>query len=593
MKRKILSLVMMGVLTLSVVSSTQVQAADKKAPTLSTSSKKVKVKKSFTLKLKKNQAKKIVKTTWKVSNKKVALSKKKKMSVRVTGKTAGTSKITATVIYKSASVRKKKKLTCKVVVKKVEKATSTQAAVSTPTPVPEATAAVNPTATPSAVPSQNSQVTKEGQKISTTGIKNARELGGYKTTDGWTIKRGLLLRTGSLSEATGADKKILAEDYNVGYDIDFRSEEEQKDAEDPNLGNMERTSVPVELSKYFYLNDTQEEDDNCYAKMLKDKEVLSAFSKFFRIVVDNRGNQAILWHGVKGEDRTGLAAAMLLSVLNVDQDTILEDYELSGAFNGNKMNRIKLEKAICYMEQQSGSVTNFVQAKMNLTWNEISSIRMFYREREASSLVDAAEWIDKLDGVSADTEQIVVVRGVGGTNADVGFYERGGDHKWREIFTTYGYIGRSGFQTDKREGDGGTPKGLYRFTHAFGIKEDPGCVGLPYKQVTDDDYWCGISGSEYYNQPIKKSEIPSVKVDGEDVVVDGDNSEHIIDYDPGYAYALNISWNESGEKDKGSAIFLHCFHSRMWTGGCVAIPENLVKYLLQRMDKDCAVYLDA
>ena len=568
MRRKILSAAVMCSMVISMVSGIRTQAAGKTVPSLSVSSKKLKVKQSFTLKVKQDQAKKIVKTAWTVFGKKVTLSKKKKMSVLVTGKTAGTAKITATVTYQNGDSQKQKKLTCTVMVKKEAE-------------------------TPAAAPEQTSQVTKAGQELTTTGIKNARELGGYQTTDGWTIKRGLLLRTGSLAGVSEADKKILAEDYNVGYDLDFRSRDEADAAPDPELGRMERTFVPIDLNQYLYPKDAGEVYDNCYVSMLKDEDVLNMYAKFFRIIVDNRGDQPVLWHGTEGEDRTGLVAALLLSVLNVSQDTIMEDYELSGAFTGNAVNRIKLEKAFCYMEQQSGSVTNFVKEKMNLTWNEISQIRLYYREREAASLSDAAKWIDQLDGVSTDIQQIVIVRGTGGTNADVGFYERGEGDRWREIFTTYGFIGRSGFQTDKKEGDGGTPKGMYHFTHAFGIKEDPGCAGLPYTQATDDDYWCGVSGSEYYNQPIKKSEIPSVKVDGRDVEIDGDNSEHIIDYDPGYAYALNISWNESGEKDKGSAIFLHCFHNKMWTGGCVAIPENLVRYLLLRMDKDCAVYLDA
>ena len=133
----------------------------------------------------------------------------------------------------------------------------------------------------------------------------------------------------------------------MGYDLDFRSRDEADAAPDPELGRMERTFVPIDLNQYLYPKDAGEVDDNCYVSMLKDEDVLNMYAKFFRIIVDNRGDQPVLWHGTEGEDRTGLVAALLLNVLNVSQDTIMEDYELSGAFTGNAVNRIKLEKAFC------------------------------------------------------------------------------------------------------------------------------------------------------------------------------------------------------------------------------------------------------
>ena len=134
------------------------------------------------------------------------------------------------------------------------------------------------------------------------------------------------------------------------------------------------------------------------------------------------------------------------------------------------------------------------------------------------------------------------------------------------------------------EGDGASPEGIYHFTHAFGIKDDPGCTAFPYLKVTDDDYWCGISGTPFYNQPVKLSEHPELGLDG-------DNSEHIIDYDLAYDYAMNISWNEDGTADRGSAIFLHCFRYRHWTGGCVAIPEEYMVQVLKRVKKDCQIVM--
>jgi L,D-peptidoglycan transpeptidase YkuD (ErfK/YbiS/YcfS/YnhG family) len=73
-----------------------------------------------------------------------------------------------------------------------------------------------------------------------------------------------------------------------------------------------------------------------------------------------------------------------------------------------------------------------------------------------------------------------------------------------------------------------------------------------------------------------------------------ENSEHIVDYNPNYIYCMNISYNEEGTPGKGSAIFLHCLDAKKpYTGGCVAIPEDKMRFVLQHVKKDCAVVIDS
>ena len=71
------------------------------------------------------------------------------------------------------------------------------------------------------------------------------------------------------------------------------------------------------------------------------------------------------------------------------------------------------------------------------------------------------------------------------------------------------------------------------------------------------------------------------------------DSEHIIDYIYHYQYCLNISYNEEGTPGLGSAIFLHCFGpAKPFTGGCVAIPEDHMKYVMQHVDDKTAVVIN-
>jgi len=57
---------------------------------------------------------------------------------------------------------------------------------------------------------------------------------------------------------------------------------------------------------------------------------------------------------------------------------------------------------------------------------------------------------------------------------------------------------------------------------------------------------------------------------------------------------MNISWNENGEKGKGSAIFLHCLGpQKSYTGGCVALPEDKVITAMRNVHEDCVVVIDS
>ena len=128
------------------------EAAAKNKPSLSVKKKTLyyNATKKFTLKVKKNKVKKIEKTTWKTSNKKVAaISSKKKSSVVVTAKKKGKAKITATVTYKAGKKTKKVKLTCTVTAKKKSGNTSNTNTGSSTTPTPVPGGNTTPTPTPS------------------------------------------------------------------------------------------------------------------------------------------------------------------------------------------------------------------------------------------------------------------------------------------------------------------------------------------------------------------------------------------------------------------------------------------------------------
>ena len=182
------------------------------------------------------------------------------------------------------------------------------------------------------------------------------------------------------------------------------------------------------------------------------------------------------------------------------------------------------------------------------------SMYVLHQERVASP-----EWVTKLPAAQDENvKQLFVVAGLGmdKTTASISMHERSEDGKWEQIL----------------------------FNKAFGIAADPGCA-IPYIQVTDDTYWSGdIREGYHYNEMVNLSDYPDL---------DMENSEHIVDYIYQYQYCLNISFNEDGTAGRGSAIFLHSFGpTKPYTGGCVALPEYMMKMVMTNVDPDCVVVID-
>lgn len=205
----------------------------------------------------------------------------------------------------------------------------------------------------------------------------------------------------------------------------------------------------------------------------------------------------------------------------------------------------------------------------------------------AQPVTDSPEWVKSLPQAQDEAvRQLFIVAGIGmdKTTATVSMHERDEQGDWHQILSTPGFVGKNGLCPDEEhvEGCGQTPIGVYGFNRAFGIAADPGCA-LEYTQVDDDDYWSGDL-NEHYNEMVRLSDYPEL---------DMENSEHIVDYEFQYQYCLNISFNADGTPGRGSAIFLHCLGPvKPWTGGCVAIPEYLMRQVMQTVREDCVVVID-
>ena len=134
-----------------------------------------------------------------------------------------------------------------------------------------------------------------------------------------------------------------------------------------------------------------------------------------------------------------------------------------------------------------------------------------------------------------------------------------------------GFLGRNGSTSNKSEGDGCTPIGLYSVGSGFYTKNAPE-TGLDLFQITKDTYWIDDPNSQFYNQRVEGTENKDWK-----------SAEHMIDY-PEYLYGFVVNYNMPVVKGAGSAIFFHINDNP--TAGCIATTEKMVLSYLALLDKE-------
>ena len=200
---------------------------------------------------------------------------------------------------------------------------------------------------------------------------------------------------------------------------------------------------------------------------------------------------------------------------------------------------------------------------------------------EPQSLSDLDIDISKFQ-VASSTNQIILVipPNYTSTSAILYFYVKEGN-KWVQRKETNAYIGEYGLGKEV-EGDRKTPVGVYKFNFYFGIEKNPGTT-LPYIQVNQSHYWDGDSESENYNTFVNNETYTEFNAS---------ESEHLIDVNPGYEYALNMDYNKERTPYKGAGIFLHCFTERTYTAGCVAIHVDELRSIYKEINEDCHIIID-
>lgn len=164
--------------------------------------------------------------------------------------------------------------------------------------------------------------------LSLEGAFNLRDLGGYAAQDGRIVKRGMVFRADALNRLTDADLAALAP-LGLKTIVDFRTEAEKKAAPHRVPAGVSRVlEVPVNPGNMSGLRDITPEEAAQIMPRLNRKlvnEHTKEYALFFSHLAEY-GESPLLFNCSAGKDRTGLAAALFLSALGVDKETVFRDY---------------------------------------------------------------------------------------------------------------------------------------------------------------------------------------------------------------------------------------------------------------------------
>ena len=251
------------------------------------------------------------------------------------------------------------------------------------------------------------------------GAPNFRDLGGYTTSDGRTVKWGALYRTDSLGDLTDDDQRYL-ERLHIQRIVDFRIPDEAADAPDKLSPSLKSSYVnmPIgfnngnynEFVKKIMSGDTQGLNleralEEANVKFVR--EFTPVFRDWLHGLVETGGG-AQVFHCTAGKDRTGLAAALFLLSLGVPNNEVMQDYLASNAYLQQKnakslwkmrifslgradtagvqpmmeVRRSYLQAAFDTMQQDYGSIDNYLREGLGVDDEFRTQLRARYLESE-------------------------------------------------------------------------------------------------------------------------------------------------------------------------------------------------------------------
>jgi L,D-peptidoglycan transpeptidase YkuD (ErfK/YbiS/YcfS/YnhG family) len=138
-------------------------------------------------------------------------------------------------------------------------------------------------------------------------------------------------------------------------------------------------------------------------------------------------------------------------------------------------------------------------------------------------------------------------------------------------------LGRSGIRADKREGDGGTPRGRFRLVRLWWRADRlprPRAM-LPMRRIGRNDGWSEDPRDRNYNRPVRLSA--------------SSGADRLWREDHLYDLIIELDHNTRPRIPfRGSAVFIHFAREGFTpTAGCVALKRGDLQKLLPMLARRC------
>lgn len=242
-------------------------------------------------------------------------------------------------------------------------------------------------------------------------LSNFRDMGGIVTKNHKCVKKGLLFRCGALADATENDLRAL-EALNLQTVIDYRDDIEAEKQPSPVLKGVEMIRIAARKDSGEAMKSMSME------QLFSNKELLTKISpelfaqfyaelpfdnEVYRVLIQKVATKRVplLHHCSAGKDRTGVGAALIYLLLDVDEEMIMQEYLLTNAYIeahpprwyqfavkhlGNNpilktlagCDPLFLTSVFDAIKQQYGTYAAYFLAEHQLNAQQISEIRQFY-----------------------------------------------------------------------------------------------------------------------------------------------------------------------------------------------------------------------
>lgn len=218
--------------------------------------------------------------------------------------------------------------------------------------------------------------TDDPRHVRLLGQPNFRDVGGYKTNDGKTVKRGLVFRSGELPRLTDEDVSKL-ERLGIKTVVNFLTEVETKTrGKDRVPYGAREIPQPIETEGGLVAaaNEARKTADfsklppniNSQVHRMLVNEAKPQYAALLKEIAS--ADEPLVFHCSHGVHRTGTATAILLWALGVPWENVREDYLLSNRYRADE-----IQTRLAQLRELAAKNQNIAPEKVDMT-----NVKAFY-----------------------------------------------------------------------------------------------------------------------------------------------------------------------------------------------------------------------